>query len=128
MAAKATVAKRTATTVTELVALLMPSRWSFLSSLAIPWTFLFVFLVCKSWMWTSFLIWVTVFLNSSRGWFSSLARTAPRRMRQARMSVDSSDRERPSAMSSAVLWSLVRALTLVSGRQSSSFTICKEVK
>ncbi|KAJ0558317.1 hypothetical protein HanIR_Chr07g0334951 [Helianthus annuus] len=48
MAANATVAKSTATTVTEFVALLIPSRWSFRSSLAIPWTFLFVFRVCIS--------------------------------------------------------------------------------
>ncbi|KAK8446220.1 hypothetical protein SEVIR_9G452450v4 [Setaria viridis] len=36
IAANATVAKSTATTVTEFVALLMPSLWSFLSSFAIP--------------------------------------------------------------------------------------------
>ncbi|GKC57254.1 hypothetical protein Tco_1084852 [Tanacetum coccineum] len=44
-------------------------------------------------------------------------------MRQALMSVDSSDRERTSAMSSATMWSLVSALTFVSGRLSNMFTI-----
>eukprot|EP00268_Persea_americana_P028811 TRINITY_DN2793_c0_g1_i3.p1 TRINITY_DN2793_c0_g1~~TRINITY_DN2793_c0_g1_i3.p1 ORF type:complete len:127 (-),score=19.91 TRINITY_DN2793_c0_g1_i3:328-708(-) len=50
IAANATVAKSTATTVTELVALLIPSLCSFRSSFAIPWTFLLVFLVCSSWV------------------------------------------------------------------------------
>ncbi|GJS30080.1 hypothetical protein Tco_0490700 [Tanacetum coccineum] len=40
---------------------------------------------------------------------------------------DSSDRERPSAMSSAVLWSLVSALTFMAGRPSNAFTICNSM-
>ncbi|GER57290.1 basic helix-loop-helix (bHLH) DNA-bindingsuperfamily protein [Striga asiatica] len=88
MAANATVAKRTATTVTELVALLMPSRWSLRSSLAMPFTLRFVLRACSSWVWTSFLISETVLRSSSR------------------------DKGRDSAMSRAVLWSRFRAFTV----------------
>ncbi|GJV85052.1 hypothetical protein Tco_1524950, partial [Tanacetum coccineum] len=53
--------------------------------------------------------------------------SAPQQIMQALMSVDSSDRERPSAMSSAVLWSLVSALTFMAGRPSNAFTICNSM-
>nr|GLL40995.1 hypothetical protein TorRG33x02_127810 [Ipomoea trifida]GMD65396.1 hypothetical protein TorRG33x02_127810 [Ipomoea batatas] len=77
IAEKATVANSTATTVTELVALLIPSLWSFLSSLAIPFM------------------------------FCSFPLIAPIRPKLSFISAISSERGSPSAMSSAVLLSLV---------------------
>nr|GMD62690.1 hypothetical protein TorRG33x02_127810 [Ipomoea batatas] len=76
IAEKATVANSTATTVTELVALLIPSLWSFLSSLAIPFM------------------------------FCSFPLIAPIRPKLSFISAISSERGSPSAMSSAVLLSL----------------------
>ncbi|GER34190.1 NADH-quinone oxidoreductase subunit I, partial [Striga asiatica] len=84
MAANATVAIKTATTVAELMALLRPSMWSFLTRLAIFRTLKPVRRVWWSWDWTSCLMSLTVCLRcleEVRGlpWSAEWAAPAARR-------------------------------------------------
>nr|GMD38251.1 putative F-box protein At3g52320 [Ipomoea batatas] len=71
MAAKATVAIRTATTVVEFIALLSPSECILLSRLAIFCTRLCVWRVCTSWSWTSCFMSLTVCFSSLAERFGS---------------------------------------------------------
>ncbi|BAT06507.1 Os08g0542800 [Oryza sativa Japonica Group] len=126
MAAKATVAISTATTVLELMALFRPPMWSFSSLFLIFWTCILVCLVCLIWDWTSCLISLTVCLSCFAGLGGctcSFAVTPPASLKM----LTSSSLLSCSAMARAVCPDLLTAFTSIPSTDSRVCTICKEL-
>ncbi|KAK2419474.1 ankyrin repeat-containing protein [Trifolium repens] len=123
MAAKATVAMRTATTVAEFIALFRPLMWSFFSFLAIFWTLMPVWRVCWSWDCTSCFISLTVCLScfAALGGFPwSVELTAPASLTKE----TSSGLPNFSAMSRGVSPALLVALILIPSVDNKQRTFC----